>query len=64
MGKSYHLDPEIGISPFVRRLWRNVRSCHWVEECSSAGEEGYGIVFFRNRNASSSIELAATNTGT
>ncbi|KAL7952229.1 fatty acid desaturase domain-containing protein [Trichoderma compactum] len=49
MGKSYHIDPEIGIFPFTYRLWQNVRSCHWVEENKSA-KEGNGIVFFRNRN--------------
>lgn len=50
MGRHYQSAKIEGLFDFVRTIYRNVRSCEWVEQSSGAQGEGKDIVFFRNRN--------------
>lgn len=48
MGKHYRESKTKGFFDFFRSMWHSSRWCQWVEE--SAGAEGNGVLFFRNRN--------------
>ena len=50
MGKHYRSNTEGGMLGFVRGLWRNFRSCQWVEPVEGTTGEDAGVLFYRNRN--------------
>lgn len=50
MGFHYKEDKtSSGLWNFMVNLWKNTKSCSWVEPSASAVAEGRDILFYRNR---------------
>ena len=50
MGMHYRSNTEGGFFGFLRALWRNSRTCQWVEPNAEAKGDGQSVLFYRNRN--------------
>lgn len=50
MGKHYRSDVQDGSLGFLQALWKNLRSCQWVEPNEGVTGEDAGVLFFKNRN--------------
>lgn len=50
MGKHYRSDTTDGAWGFIRSLYKNARSCQWVESNEDSEGEAAGVMFFRNKN--------------
>jgi omega-6 fatty acid desaturase / acyl-lipid omega-6 desaturase (Delta-12 desaturase) len=51
MGKHYRSDVKDGSIGFLKSLYRNMRSCQWVEPLAGTSGENAGVLFFRNKNS-------------